>query len=72
VRVYSGERSILGFDASNEGTGLDITLTGWRRAARLLVRFQRPMRAEAGCPGTLKRLPVSVTSVPLTFRIEKS
>jgi hypothetical protein len=32
----------------------------------------RLMRAEAGCPGTLKRLPVSVTLVPLTFRIEKS
>ena len=30
------------------------------------------MRAEAGCPGTLKRLPVSVTVVPSTFRIEKS
>ena len=32
----------------------------------------RPIRAEAGWPGTWKRLPVSVTVVPSTFRIEKS
>ena len=31
-----------------------------------------PMRTEAGWPSTLKRLPVSVTSVPSTFRMEKS
>jgi hypothetical protein len=30
------------------------------------------IRADPGWPGTLKRLPVSVTSVPLTRRIEKS
>lgn len=30
------------------------------------------MRAEAGWPGTLKRLPVSTTSLPSTFRMEKS
>jgi hypothetical protein len=36
------------------------------------MQLYRLMRAEAGCPGTLKRLPVSVTLVPLTFRIEKS
>jgi hypothetical protein len=32
----------------------------------------RLMRADAGWPGTLKCLPVSVTLVPSTFRIEKS
>ena len=32
----------------------------------------RLMRADAGWPGTLKRLPVSVTLVPSTFRMEKS
>jgi hypothetical protein len=31
-----------------------------------------PIRAEAGWPGTWKRLPVSVTLVPSTLRIEKS
>ena len=31
-----------------------------------------PIRAEAGWPGTWKRLPVSVTPVPSTLRIEKS
>src|SRR5262249_24554579 len=30
------------------------------------------IRAEAGWPPTLKRLPVSVTSVPSTLKIEKS
>ena len=30
------------------------------------------IRAEAGWPSALKRLPVSVTSVPSTFRMEKS
>jgi hypothetical protein len=34
--------------------------------------FQWLIRAEAGCPGTLKRFPVSVTLAPLTCRIEKS
>jgi len=36
------------------------------------VKYHGPMRAEAGWPPTLNRLPVSLTSVPLTFRIEKS
>lgn len=31
-----------------------------------------PIRPDAGCPGTLNRLPVSVRVVPLTLRIEKS
>ena len=35
-------------------------------------RPQWLIRAEAGWPGTLKRLPVSFTLVPLTLRIEKS
>jgi hypothetical protein len=35
-------------------------------------RYRGLMRADAGCPGTLKRLPVSVIVVPLTRRIEKS
>jgi len=30
------------------------------------------IRADAGWPGTLKRLPVSVTSVPSTLKMEKS
>jgi hypothetical protein len=30
------------------------------------------IRADPGCPGTLKRLPVSVTLVPSTRRMEKS
>ena len=38
--------------------------------------FEHPqfglIRPDAGCPGTLKRLPVSTTSVPFTSRIEKS
>jgi hypothetical protein len=31
-----------------------------------------PQRAEAGWPGTLKRLPVSVTLVPSTRKVEKN
>lgn len=41
------------------------------RKAHALSQFGL-MRAEPGWPGTLKRLPVSVTLVPSTRRIEKS
>ena len=52
-----------------------------RVAKRPFVRTAEPdaggnyfglIRADPGWPGTLKRLPVSVTFVPLTRRIEKS
>jgi hypothetical protein len=42
------------------------------KTARLACRYRGLMRADAGWPGTLKRLPVSVIVVPLTRRIEKS
>ena len=46
--------------------------TAGRDAGSLQGPYCEPMRIEAGWPGSLKRLPVLVILVPLTFRIEMS
>ena len=51
-------------EAKHLGTSYSIT--------RPASCYRGLMRADAGWPGTLKRLPVSVIVVPLTRRIEKS
>src|ERR1700722_19755394 len=84
----SGTVSALPFSVVGTATGVQSLSTGMQlRIGALSVDFSKvqsgeltlpsdaqrgPMRAEAGWPSTLKRLPVSVTSVPSTFRMEKS
>src|SRR3984957_2530117 len=84
----SGTVSALPFSVVGTATGVQSLSTGMQlQMGALSVDFSKvqsgeltlpsdaqrgPMRAEAGWPSTLKRLPVSVTSVPSTFRMEKS
>ena len=43
-----------------------------KTGARLLDPHGEPIRIDAGWPGSLKRLPVSVTFVPSTLSMEMS
>lgn len=60
--------------AETEPMALSEALALHRKASLEDVQPRRygPIRADAGWPGTWKRLPVSVTLVPSTLRIEKS
>ena len=68
LRFLSFQPSRCQPGASRQGGGIPCL----RVPGRSIVRYCLLIPTEAGWPGSLKRLPVSVTLVPSTFRIEIS
>lgn len=66
------ERFVAARSPSPPTLTLSLTQLNRFRAAGRLAGYFTLILADAGWPPTLKRLPVSTTLVPFTFRIEKS